>query len=402
MLAMACPRAPKRSQNGRSQDKLSSLSREVLKLRLQALSLPITGSKQQLISRLTEAIRNPPPRADRAASSRVRKASKRPRRASQPEREQITETSDVESPEELAVDESDDGASSIGGLVVDNTPTPASLFTDDQLRVLQHTVELSVEQALRGTRGQASDSTVLQTPSVFPRPAGTATPLGLHRPLDRSLEDKILRVPTTAKRTAQLLTHPAVQLEAPVHFAASTSISPVVVPGDPASSHMFAADAARPPTLCSSAPLVRPNQATIGPRSPATVSRSRVIQRSHNQQPAVSTPINVEELNRELCSHPDRNFVDSLISALRHGTHIGYTGPQSPRVSRNLTESNKSVTAFFSLLPRKRLLLCAVFQRQRVYIEYKYLILSALSFWSSSVYNVTDISLQDGKISQWH
>ena len=193
MLAMARPRAPKRLQNGRSQDKLSSLSREVLKLRLQALSLPITGSKQQLISRLTAAIRNPAPRADRTASSRVRKASKRPRRASQPEREQITETSDVESTDELAVDESDDGASSIGGLVVDNMPTPTSLFTDDQLRVLQHTVELSVEQALRGTRGQASDSTVLQTPSVFPRPAGTATPLGLHRPLDQSLEDKILR-----------------------------------------------------------------------------------------------------------------------------------------------------------------------------------------------------------------
>ena len=60
------------------------------------------------------------------------------------------------------------------------------------------------------------------------------------------------------------------------------------------------------------------------------------------------------------------------------------------------------MTAFFSLLPRKTPLSCAVFQRQRVYIEYKYLILSALSFWSSSVYNVTDISLQDGKISQWH
>ena len=107
------------------------------------------------------------------------------------------------------MDVSDDGASSIGGLVVDNSPTPASLFTNDQLRGLQHTVELSVEQALRGTCGQAGDSTVSQTPSVFPRPAGTATPLGLYRPLDRSLEDKILRVPTTVKRTAQLLTLPA-------------------------------------------------------------------------------------------------------------------------------------------------------------------------------------------------
>ena len=66
-----------------------------------------------------------------------------------------------------------------------------------------------------------------------------------------------------------------------------------------------------------------------------------MIQRSRNQQPAVSTPINVEELNRELCSHPDRNFVYSLISALHHGTHIGYTGPQSPRVSRNLISASQ-------------------------------------------------------------
>ena len=169
---------------------MSSLSREVLQLRLQALNLPITGSKQQLLSRLNAALQQPSPNADRTASSRVMKASKRPRRASQQEREQ---SSDVESNKEFAVDELDDGASSIGGLVVDNTPTPALPFTDGQLRVLQHTVELSVEQALRGTRDQSGDPTAPQTSSVFPRPVGTATRLGLHRPLDRSLEDKILR-----------------------------------------------------------------------------------------------------------------------------------------------------------------------------------------------------------------
>ena len=66
-----------------------------------------------------------------------------------------------------------------------------------------------------------------------------------------------------------------------------------------------------------------------------------MLQCSRHQQPAVSTPINVDELNRELCSHPDRNFVDSLINALSHGTHIGYTGPQSPRVSRNLISASE-------------------------------------------------------------
>ena len=50
------------------------------------------------------------------------------------------------------------------------------------------------------------------------------------------------------------------------------------------------------------------------------------------------------------------------------------------------------------MLPRKKPLSCAVFEREQMYIEYKYLTLSALSFWSFSVYNVINISLQDGKI----
>ena len=51
------------------------------------------------------------------------------------------------------------------------------------------------------------------------------------------------------------------------------------------------------------------------------------------------------------------------------------------RVVVCITESNKSMTEFFSFLSRKRPLLCAVFQRQQtVYIEYIIvLILSALS-----------------------
>lgn len=55
----------------------------------------------------------------------------------------------------------------------------------------------------------------------------------------------------------------------------------------------------------------------------------------------VSTPINVAELERELCGHPDRNFVNFLLTALRYGIRVGYLGPQKARVLRNLTSASQ-------------------------------------------------------------
>ena len=63
------------------------------------------------------------------------------------------------------------------------TQTASSPFTGDQMRAIQQT------EAFQG--GQSHPSTGVL--SAQPRPAGTATPLGLHRPLDRVLEDKILQ-----------------------------------------------------------------------------------------------------------------------------------------------------------------------------------------------------------------
>ena len=57
---------------------------------------------------------------------------------------------------------------------------------------------------------------------------------------------------------------------------------------------------------------------------------------TNSHLPPVSAPINVDILERELSHHPDPNFVDDLISALRYGAQDGYTGPRKPRVSRNL------------------------------------------------------------------
>lgn len=52
--------------------------------------------------------------------------------------------------------------------------------------------------------------------------------------------------------------------------------------------------------------------------------------------PPVSTPLNVDNLEGELSRHPNRDFSDSLMNALRYGTRVGYTGPDKQRVSRNL------------------------------------------------------------------
>ena len=184
---------------------LSSLTSEVLRLRLQALSLPIDGSRQQLISRLKAALTHTN-RPARATANRATKPSRHTRRAKSsnaqkrvnPSAEDPTESAD----ENRSADEDnamllDDGASSLDDLMSETSnaapKSPASPFSDDQLRVLQHTVELSIEQALRNVRGQPDVPPAIPHALPSSRPAGTASPLGLHRPLDRSLEDKILR-----------------------------------------------------------------------------------------------------------------------------------------------------------------------------------------------------------------
>lgn len=75
---------------------------------------------------------------------------------------------------------------------------------------------------------------------------------------------------------------------------------------------------------------------TVVLTAPATEARDKVKFLAQNSVPSVSTPINVVVLERELSQHPDRIFVSNVINSLRYGTHVGYTGPHKPRVSRNL------------------------------------------------------------------
>ena len=77
---------------------------------------------------------------------------------------------------------------------------------------------------------------------------------------------------------------------------------------------------------------------------PATVARSKVEQQWHNHKPVVSLPIGIYHLELELATHPDRNFVYNLLSTLKEGACIGYTGPRSDQVSRTLFRQHSTPT----------------------------------------------------------
>ena len=72
------------------------------------------------------------------------------------------------------------------------------------------------------------------------------------------------------------------------------------------------------------------------PRSPASVARSKVEKQRSQQKPLVSSPIDTYRLELELTNHPDHSFVFNLLSTLKKGARIGYSGPRSDRVSPNL------------------------------------------------------------------
>ena len=69
--------------------------------------------------------------------------------------------------------------------------------------------------------------------------------------------------------------------------------------------------------------------------------------------PPVSAPINVTILERELSHHPNRDFSNSLINALRFGTHVGYTCPEKYRVSRNLVSAVQHLEVVSSNLTKQ-------------------------------------------------
>ena len=90
---MAHPRGSSKAPRPRHRrrENLTSLSTEVLRLRLQALNLPITGSKAELISRLKAAVEQPRP-TKQPLPSRVRKSMSK--KSSRSDRDPVTARAD--------------------------------------------------------------------------------------------------------------------------------------------------------------------------------------------------------------------------------------------------------------------------------------------------------------------
>ena len=197
---MARPRGNRNVANTRQQrqDNLASLSTEVLRLRLQALNLPITGSKAELVSRLKGAVQGPRP-ANQPRNGRVQKRTSR-KRASRPKQAaNVSEDTDA-----AANGEASEISSFVGSiedldepLDLSEEPHQSSPFTAAQMAAIQDTVRLSLQQALQShplPSAAPYRSQALAPPArnTTPRP-GAANPIGLHRPVDKNLEDKILR-----------------------------------------------------------------------------------------------------------------------------------------------------------------------------------------------------------------
>ena len=204
---MARPRSTRKAQpNGRPRrsENLASLNTEVLRLRLQALNLPLTGSKADLVKRLKAALQLPRAANPAPAGRVLKRARKRADLSSSaeivtPTAANVDEMNDVSS-SAASEDELDDLAdpldfaesSNAGNRSLVSQPGP---FTAEQLATIQDTVALSVEQALQNSALRQSVQPYQTTPTALtPQPCrpGTATPLGLQRPVDRNLEDKIL------------------------------------------------------------------------------------------------------------------------------------------------------------------------------------------------------------------
>ncbi|CAH3189871.1 unnamed protein product [Porites evermanni] len=157
-----------------------------------------------------------------------------------------------------------------------------------------------------------------------------ASPLGLSRPVDKTLEDKILwgeyidfalllpdtlyqsQTPEIQLRLDDSFSGPTENLAAP-GLCASTSTSPLAAGAEIAATPTCAAAAIPAPTPPRNAPSHSP-AAPTRPQDRATAARSKVEQQRHNHMPLVSAPINIYHLELELATHPDRTFVYNLLN----------------------------------------------------------------------------------------
>ena len=189
-------------------DDLKTLSSEVLRLRLQQLNLPITGSRIDLIDRLRLALHPPKDGEKSRAKGRktsghvVKKTAKRSTAAKpkkqtpkRPARETDGSKTLADDAQESDGEQESDAASSVADLLGDeseNENDDDQVFTPAQLAAIQDTVSSTMQETLLALRERDALSERLGKTSSA-RSSSVATPVGLNRPLDKSLEDKILR-----------------------------------------------------------------------------------------------------------------------------------------------------------------------------------------------------------------
>ena len=208
---MAHPRQQKAKKSAQPVpcEDLSKLSTEVLRLRLQDLNLPITGSRSQLVRNLRTALgsnataandtgRTNDGRVKKPRSTRQRAQCTRPgknRRVAEPVNPNSSTVEQLASDDE--VDEFSDAGSSVEDVLNAPVVPPAAedpLFTPAQLSAIQDTVSSSISAALSKLPQSGTQPLDLASLGTRSRHASNvATPLGLNRPLDKTLEDKILR-----------------------------------------------------------------------------------------------------------------------------------------------------------------------------------------------------------------
>ena len=211
---MVRPRAASNTNRSSAQrEDLAVLSSEVLKLRLQALNLPITGFKGQLLARLKKTLSvNTGSERTRGRTTRgkIGKTPQRRRPRTAANRQSAGHTADrsapsvethehAQEPEDSALSDNASSSSLEEMFGQDDPEDPEDLVSTAQqsLSPAQRTaieaiVSASVSNALVAFRTPEGGhvSPPLGQGSCTP---GMASPLGLTRPVDRHLEDKILR-----------------------------------------------------------------------------------------------------------------------------------------------------------------------------------------------------------------
>ena len=215
-----------------------------------------------------------------------------------------------------------------------------AVFSPAQMSAIQETVSTSVHEAMRvfnNHEAQARFPDDLRTPG--PQTLNTVTPLSLHRPLDKSVEDKILRARTIRQKIAPTRTQAENLAAKPLSALTSTNLP--AVSAVPVTSRTIAVAAAQATTPSLTAPVPNSSQEATDQPTPAIAARNKVEQRQLDWNPTVSTPLNVDKLALELVNHPNSSFVSNLINALLYGTRIGYLGPHKPRLSRNLISASQ-------------------------------------------------------------